>query len=76
MYEGQTAFKILDVKENKDTAVVLIQFENGPFKQYWQDQLILVKENGWKMDNVIFKPVPNNGKSTKDVLLDFINAKD
>lgn len=82
MDEGQTVLKILDIKKGGDSSMVLIAFENKQFKPIWKEHLVLVNENGWKIDNVIFdgdnedfKPDTMNIITTKSVLLLFLNTK-
>ena len=74
-YEGQDSLNILEIKTSATTATALIQFTNKNFKETWKDEIYLVNENGWKIDNVIFVENKTGIKNTKELLLDFINAK-
>lgn len=75
LYEGQDSLNILDIKTEENKATVLIEFTNKQYKHSWKDEVILINDKGWKIDNVVFKGVDVNSKSTKDLLQSFIDFK-
>lgn len=75
LYEGQNSFKIGEIKTEENKATVTVHFTNTFYKITWEDQVVLIKDKYWKIDNVIFKRKKSNVKSTKEELLRFINSK-
>lgn len=73
LYEGFSSFKILSIKVKGDTARVKIQFTNTDFKKKWIDQVHLVQEDTWKIDNVIFKKNMNAYIHSQGMLKSYIN---
>ncbi len=71
-FEGQDSFKIgqIIVEENKATAVV--EFLNSTYKEHWEDKVVLVNENGWKIDDVLYSGHKIEVASTKEGLKNFI----
>jgi len=74
VYEGQTGFKILDIKIKDNKATVLIELKNNLKKIPWQDEMQLIDQNGWKIDNVIFKNIHPDIGSTQALLKGFIDG--
>ena len=74
LHEGQDAFTIADTDINGDTAKVWVNCRNSVFKIEWKDQVILVKENGWKIDDVKFGTYKQDLGGTRGELLRFLNA--
>lgn len=75
LYEGQDSLKILEIKINGTKATALLEFTNTQYKETWKDEVILLNENGWKIDNVFFKGNEPTSNSTKELLLNLINFK-
>ncbi len=42
-------------------------------KEVWTDKVIVLNENGWKLDNVIYNRDKSGLKDIKSVLSNFIN---
>lgn len=76
LYEGSDSMKILAVKIEENKAIVTVEYKQREVEKPWKDEYILVKEQGWKIDNVIFKSFEHHNNSTKTLLLDVINAKE
>jgi hypothetical protein len=74
LYEGQDGFQIKEIKVNDTNASALVEFSNAAYSQKWDDQVELIYENGWKIDNIIFY-AGRNGTSTKDVLKAFLQLE-
>jgi len=75
LYEGQKSFNIREIKIEENKASVTIQFANSLYEKTWEDQVLLMKDKDWKIDNVVFKGQTVNIKSTKEILLGLINSK-
>jgi hypothetical protein len=75
LYEGQDAVKIGDIKIEGNKATAEVEFTNTEFKLTWKDVVILVQENGWKIDDVLYTGHKVDVKGTKDGLLSLINSK-
>ena len=69
-----TSYEIGETKIYDDRAAVLVEFTNNKSgSEIWKDEIELIKENGaWKIDNVRYKGERSVGKSTKDVLSQFL----
>ena len=74
LYEGQNSFKINEIKIDGNNATVKIQFTNTFNKLIWEDQILLIKEKGWKIDNVLFTGHKNYGENTKNLLLHYLHT--
>ncbi len=69
--EGYSSYKIVKIDADHKQASAIIEFHNENFKETWKDSLILLNENGWKLDNVYY----TNKSNLKDDLLHFNNEK-
>ena len=57
LYEGFNTYQLKDViPAGKDTSRVVVTLTNTFYKKQWNDTLVLVNENGWKVDNILFGP--------------------
>jgi hypothetical protein len=72
--ESFTSYEIGETKIYDNKAAVMVAFTNNSSgSETWKDEIELIKENGaWKIDNVRFKGERSVGKSTKDVLSQFL----
>lgn len=72
--ESFTSYEIGKTNIYDDKATVQVEFTNNKAgTETWKDDIELIKENGaWKIDNVRFKSEHSFGKSTKDVLSQFL----
>jgi hypothetical protein len=72
--ESFTSYEIGETKIHDNKAAVWVEFTNNKSGlETWKDEIELIKENGsWKIDNVSFKGERAVGKSTKDVLSQFL----
>ncbi|EEI93809.1 hypothetical protein HMPREF0765_0662 [Sphingobacterium spiritivorum ATCC 33300] len=75
LYEGQDTFQIDTIKVKGDSAFVVVQFANTGYKESWKDEVVLIKKETWRIDNVYFGE-EKDLKSTKDVLKQLINTPD
>lgn len=68
LYEGYTTYKIQDISILGNQAKVTINFENASFQPIikWSETAILINENGWKIDNVLFNERNSVSKNLKD----------
>ncbi len=76
VYEGQNAFTVKEITVNGDQATAKVDFKNTSDNIAWQDEVVLINENGWKIDNVLFKNPDMELKNTKEVLSSLINEKE
>jgi hypothetical protein len=72
--ESFTSYEIGKTSIYDDKATVQLEFTNNKAgTETWKDDIELIKENGaWKIDNVRFRGERSFGKSTKDVLSQFL----
>lgn len=54
LYEGYTSFKTGDVRMKDGKAYVTVEFEHSTYKEKWKDELVMVDENGWKVDDLLY----------------------
>jgi hypothetical protein len=75
-----TSFKLGNINLEANKAIVNIHFvsidDSAGETFQSDDQVVLVNDNGWKIDNVIYGGNNNVLKNTKEVLLEFINYKE
>jgi hypothetical protein len=69
LYDGFTSYSIAEVEMGEKTARVVVDFEYGSTPpERWKDTVLLVDENGWKVDNVRFDPKYGGAKDLKSKL--------
>ena len=62
MYDGFAKYTIGEITVTENATEAAVSFEsNGTPKETWTDKVLLVNENGWKIDNVVF-----TGKNVDD----------
>lgn len=54
--EGFNQYALGEVMYGKDTSRVVVTLTQSFYKKQWNDTLVMVNENGWKVDNVLFGP--------------------
>ncbi|MCA6319405.1 hypothetical protein, partial [Phenylobacterium sp.] len=69
--EGYTSYKMGPARVLGDRASVAVTFRNKGYKTRWTDDVKLVNDNGWKIDNVLFTGGWTGQTSTRDVLRQF-----
>ena len=69
--EGYTSYKMGPARVLGDRASVAVTFRNKGYKTHWTDDVKLVNDNGWKIDNVLFTGGWTGQTSTRDVLRQF-----
>ena len=80
LYDGYTSYKIGDIKLEPDKDIVLVGFiyqeKNPKYKnELWVDEVVLVREHGWKIDNVLYKGHSSSISNLREVLSSFINSE-
>ena len=76
LYEGYDKYKLAGVIRKGDAYLVPVNFSNTTYKVDWQDTFVLKKEQGWKIDNVLFngKNKPRTYTGTCDMLQAFLKV--
>jgi len=79
LYDSYTSYKVGEIKLESYKAIVLVGFtyqEKDPkYKNFqWMDEVVLVNEHGWKIDNVLYKGHTSSVSNLKEVLSSFINS--
>lgn len=54
LYEGQNRARVGQVEFDGRRALATVAFENTAYDLAWTDRVVLVDENGWKIDNVLY----------------------
>lgn len=75
--EGADSIRILQTTIKADTAWVNVLFGNSGYnsKVEWNDQLVLIKNTDWKLDNVIYGAENMEVKNLQELLEDYIYAE-
>lgn len=71
LYEGFTAFEIGPAQAADGAATVEVRFRNEPYNVAWTDEVLLVDEDGWKIDDVRYTGKKAGLLSLRQVLQDF-----
>ena len=71
LYEGFTSFEIGPEGVKDSQTVVEIRFRNEPYNVTWTDEVVLVDEDGWKIDDVRYSGKKAGLLGLRDVLQDF-----
>lgn len=74
LYEGFTGFSVAPAKIEGDRAAVPVTFTNAHYNVGWNDEVLLVDENGWKIDDVLYTGKKSGLLSLREVLGNFQEA--
>ena len=74
LYEGFTAFEIAGESVSGDQAVVQVRFRNEPYNVTWTDEVVLVDEDGWKIDDIRYAQKKAGLLGLREVLQEFERA--
>jgi hypothetical protein len=75
LYEGFTSYEIKEVKIDQEKATVLVEFKNLHFDVIWEDEIVLIHEDGWKIDNINYQKELSGITNLKEFLLNFIEEE-
>ena len=71
LYEGFTGYEIAGESISDGQAVVQVRFRNDHYNVTWTDDVVLVDEDGWKIDDVRYTQKLAGLLGLRDVLLEF-----
>lgn len=71
IYEGYSSFEVNEMVQNGKTAKAVVRFKNEEYHLTWPDTMLLIQENGWKLDDVRYG---NSNGSLQKNLKDFISS--
>ena len=74
LYEGFTGYEIAGESVSGDQAVVRVRFRNEPYNVTWTDEVVLVDEGGWKIDDVRYAQKMAGLLGLREVLQEFERA--
>jgi hypothetical protein len=71
LYEGFTGYEVAGENISDGQAVVQVRFRNDNYNVSWMDDVVLVDEDGWKIDDVRYTQKLAGLLGLRDVLLEF-----
>lgn len=71
LYEGYTGFKIGAVANDRGRVTVAVNFTNSGYQTNWVDEVVLIDESGWKIDDVLYGGSPRQSFGVREVLREF-----
>lgn len=71
LYEGFTDYRMGPARIEGDRASVAVTFRNKGYKTRWTDDVKLVNDKGWKIDNVLYTGGWTGQTSLRDNLRQF-----
>ena len=71
LYEGFTSFEVGPERTDGALTFVEVRFHNEPYNVAWTDKILLVNEEGWKIDDVRYSGKKAGLLGLRDVLQDF-----
>ena len=71
LYEGFTSFEVGPERTDDGLTSVEVRFRNEPYNVAWTDEVLLVNEEGWKIDDVRYSGKKAGLLGLRDVLQDF-----
>ena len=74
LYEGFTSFEAGPENVKDGQATVEVRFRNEHYGVDWTDEVVLIEENGWKIDDVRYMGKKAGLLSLREVLQDFESA--
>jgi hypothetical protein len=76
LYEGYTGFKIGRVVNDRGRATVEVNFTNSGYHTNWVDEVVLIDQSGWKIDDVSYGGSPRQSFGLREVLREFAGSGD
>lgn len=74
LYEGFTAFTVDPAVVEGARATVPVTFTNANYQVGWNDEVLLVDEDGWKIDDVLYNGKKSGLLGLREVLDNFHEA--
>ncbi len=74
LYEGYTGFAIAGVRSELGKTIVSVGFTNSAYHTNWVDEVVLVDQGGWKVDDVLYGVRHTPGFGLREVLRNFTNS--
>jgi hypothetical protein len=71
LYEGFTGYEVAGENISDGQAVVQVRFRNDNYNVSWMDDVVLVDEDGWKIDDIRYTQKLAGLLGLRDVLLEF-----
>jgi hypothetical protein len=71
LYEGFTACEVRGESTEEERVLVDVAFRNEPYNVTWTDRVVVVDEDGWKIDDVRYSDKKAGLLSLREVLQDF-----
>ena len=71
LYEGFTSFEVGPERTDGGLTFVEVRFRNEPYNVAWTDEVLLVDEEGWKIDDVRYSWKKVGLLGLRDILHDF-----
>ena len=71
LYEGFTGYEVGDERLVDGQAMVEVRFRNEHYNVDWTDEIVLIEEDGWKIDDVRYSGKKAGLLSLREVLQDF-----
>jgi hypothetical protein len=71
LYEGFTACEVQAESGEEERVLVEVRFHNEPYNVTWTDRVVVVDEDGWKIDDVRYGDKKAGLLSLREVLQDF-----
>ena len=71
LYEGFSGYEVAGENISDGQAVVQVRFRNDHYNVSWMDDVVLVDEDGWKIDDVRYTQKLAGLLGLRDVLLEF-----
>ena len=71
LYEGFTACEVRGESTEEERVLVDVVFRNEPYNVTWTDRVVVVDEDGWKIDDVRYADKKAGLLSLREVLQDF-----
>jgi len=71
LYEGFTAYELTGERTEDGRSAITVRFRNEPYNVTWTDEILLVDEDGWKIDDVRYSDKKAGLLSLREVLQDF-----
>ncbi|MFA6469600.1 MAG: hypothetical protein WCW35_11935 [Bacteroidota bacterium] len=77
LYEGHDAWRIDTLRFDGKRLVATVICSHSSFNKVpeWTDKVVLVNENGWKVDNVLLQHSRGPFASSKEILFHFIHSR-
>jgi len=76
LYEGFNKYEVQSIRDLGNEAIVTMELKNTNYNFNWSDTLYMIKEDGWKIDDIRFGKKQGTAGSSREIFTQYIDFID